>query len=98
MKTLKAISTAIMLITGIITAITGAVETIIKLVDAVKPKMESAPVKGESLKQLEQVVGKHLQETDFPFPHLGGTELIIIGVIIILLSLWIMHKTKKEYK
>jgi len=98
MKTLKIISTAVMLITGIITAITGAVETIIKLLDTLHPKLESAPVKGEALKQLKEIADENLQKSYFTFLHLGGTELIIIGVIIISLSLWIMYKTKLNEK
>lgn len=93
MKTLKAISTAVMLITGIITAITGAIETIIKLTKIVVPApvlLPPPPIMEKSLRGLEEIIPP---ASDFTFPYFGGTELIIIGAILIVVSIY-LNRTK----
>lgn len=90
MKTLKLISTAVMLITGIITALTGAVETIIKLVDKLTPAPPRPMAMEKSIRGLEEIIPP---ASDFTFPYLGGTELIILGVILITLSIY-LNRTK----
>ena len=90
MKTLKLISTAVMLITGIITALTGAVETIMKLVDklAPAPLLPAPPMAMEkSLRGLEEIIPPASNL------YLGGTELIILGAVLIILSIY-LNRTK----
>lgn len=93
MRTLKAISTAVMLLTGIITAIAGAVETVFKLVVKLVPApvLPPPPLMAEkSIRGLEEIVGKQLPDSGF---YLGGTELIILGAILIVLSIY-LNRTK----
>lgn len=87
MKTLKAISTAIMLITGSITAITGAVETFIKLVERISPLVKSAPIMGE---RLETISGTPFQESFLSIYQ--GPTLLLVGGLIIYTALWLTNK------
>jgi hypothetical protein len=78
-----------MMITGIITAIAGVVETIMKLVDKITPAPVLPPppmAMEKSIRGLEEIVGKQLPDSGF---YLGGTELIIIGAILIIISIYL---------
>lgn len=96
MKTLKTISTAVMLITGIITATIGAIETVIKFMETLRPQIKllppPPPMMEKSLRGLEEIIPP---ASNFTFPYLGGTELIILGVILITLSIWLNNKFNK---
>jgi|GEM_PF-5078681 len=92
MKLLKSISTAVMLITGIITAITGAVETVIKLVDKLHPvPLPSAPMAIEkSLRGLPEYIAVVPAPTFWIEWH--GPLLWVFGLIAIFTAIWISSK------
>lgn len=93
MKTLKLISTAVILITGIITAIIGTIETINKFLNTLMPlpvlPPPTPPMMEKSLRGMEEIIPP---ASNFIFPYLGGTELIILGALLITLSIWLYNK------
>ena len=93
MKTLKIISTAVMLITGIITAITGAVETIIKFMETLRPEIKNAPIRGETFNKGDFDDFAAIPSTTF-FQEYQGPIILLIGALLIYTSLWLTNKYK----
>lgn len=92
MKTLKLISAAVMLITGILTATIGAIETVIKFMETLRPEIKLSPpppMMEKSMRGIEEIISP---SSNFTFPYLGGMELIILGAVLIVLSIWLYNK------
>lgn len=94
-KKLKSFASNLMLITGIITSITGVIETIGKLIlsfrtksiPEVKSFSKSIPEYGDLPTYIP------IDKVNF-FTEYKGIILIIIGIIIIGFSLWIIKRIK----
>lgn len=96
MKNLKSISTAVMLVTGIITAITGAVETIAKLFEKLHPATVLLPpppmTMEKSLRGLPEYITIIPDVTFWTEWH--GPILWFAGLIAIIAAIWISSTNK----
>lgn len=87
MKKLKSISTAILLITGIMSSIVGALETIIKLMEKIRPQLKAAPKMGELQGIMPYTVNTFWMDWKWAL-------LWIFGLTAIFLSIWVSDKHK----
>lgn len=89
MKILKTISTAVMLITGILTALMGFIESMIKFSAIVLPQPPKVPMMEKSLRGMLDYIA--VPRNTFWIEY-QGVFILLIGIFICYLSLWASYK------